>query len=131
MTGVRVIGRGSMLVHLRFEPFVIAAQAARCSTRIRKGCRMALSTAGLDIQFLHRGSERRNRRAPHRTSLCRLWQTPQVSCNLCDLLIAQILVRHKGGHNFSSSLTNNAQKLSRAQLMSRERLGKSSLASLA
>src|SRR5438309_7821985 len=130
MAGVRVIGRGSVLVHLGFEPFVIAAETSRSSTRICKCRRMALPAAGFDIEFLSWAGQRRNRRTPHRASFCRLRQTRQVSRNLCDLLIVQILVRHKGRHGFSRSLTYNAQELSGAELMAGQRFGKSTFAAL-
>src|SRR5437867_7631343 len=130
MAVVRVVGSGSVLVYFRFEPFVIAAETARSSTRVCKCRGVALSTARLDVQFLSWGGQRRNRRAPHRPGLGGLWQTRQVSCNLRDLLIVQILVRHEGRHGFSGSLTYNAQELSGAELMAGERFGKSTLAAL-
>src|SRR5437773_2712835 len=131
MTGVCVIGRGSMLVHLGLKPFIFAAQASRRSTRICKDGGVALSTARLDVVFLSWGGEGRNRRAPHRSRLGGLRQACQVSGNLVDLLIVEIFVGYKCGHRLSCSLTNNAQKLSVVESMARQRFRKSAFAVLA
>src|SRR5207249_6683375 len=130
MTGVRVVWRGSVLVHFRFEPFVVAAQAARGSARIREDCGMALSAARLNIEFLSCGSEGRNRRAPQWRRSGRLRQAGQVGCNLGNLLIRQILVRHECRHGFSRPLANGAQELLVGQSMARESLGKSTFSVL-
>src|SRR5262249_45601154 len=126
---VGMIRRGCVLVDLRLEPFVITGEATSRSARIRERRRVALSAAGVDVEFLSRCRERRNRRAPH-ASLRGLRKARQISGNLTYLLIIQILVRHKRGHCLSCPLANDAQELSRAQLMAGERLRESALSLL-
>src|SRR5262245_1769284 len=130
MARVGVVRRGCVLVDLRLEPFVITREAAGRSAGIRERRRVALSAAGLGVEFLSWCRERRNRRAPH-ASLRGLRKARQIGGNLTYLLIIQILVRHKCGHCLSCPLTNDPQELSRAQLMAGERLRESALSLLA